>query len=83
MTMTEAPVLARNFYNSLLKWKDNKNKKAMLVTGARQIGKTSLIRRFGKEQYECFVELNFITLPRGDFGLQAEEETQPPCFFLN
>ena len=64
MTMTEAPVLARNFYNSLLKWKDNKNKKAMLVTGARQIGKTSLIRRFGKEQYECFVELNFITLPR-------------------
>ena len=53
-------MLARNFYNNLLKWKDNKNKKAMLVTGARQIGKTSLIRRFGKEQYECFVELNFI-----------------------
>ena len=61
---TERPVLTRSFYNNLLKWKDNKNKKAMLVTGARQIGKTSLIRRFGKEQYECFVELNFIELPK-------------------
>lgn len=32
---TERPVLTRSFYNNLLKWKDNKNKKAMLVTGAR------------------------------------------------
>lgn len=62
--MTETPVLARNFYNNLLKWKDNKKKKAMLVTGSRQIGKTSLVRRFGKERYEHFVELNFIELPK-------------------
>lgn len=62
--MTETPVLARNFCNNLLKWKDNKKKKAMLVTGSRQIGKTSLVRRFGKERYEHFVELNFIELPK-------------------
>ncbi|MBO4296918.1 MAG: AAA family ATPase, partial [Desulfovibrio sp.] len=29
----------------------------MLVTGARQVGKTTLIRQFGQEQYDCFAEL--------------------------
>ncbi|MBQ9105585.1 MAG: AAA family ATPase, partial [Mailhella sp.] len=36
----------------------------MLVTGARQIGKTSLIRKFGREQYKHFIEINFIETPR-------------------
>lgn len=33
--------------------------KALLITGARQIGKTYSIRQYGK-QWECFVEINFI-----------------------
>ena len=57
-------MLRRRFYDTLLEWKKNPNKKALLVTGARQIGKTSLIRRFGQEQYEHFVEINFIETPR-------------------
>lgn len=69
-------MLARNFYNNLLKWKDNKNKKAMLVTGAHQIGKTSLIRRFGKEQYERFVELNFIELPKAKEIFKAGRDVE-------
>lgn len=69
-------MLARNFHNNLLKWKDNKNKKAMLVTGARQIGKTSLIRRFGKEQYERFVELNFIELPKAKEIFKAGRDVE-------
>lgn len=69
-------MLARNFYNNLLKWKDNKKKKAMLVTGARQIGKTSLIRRFGKERYEHFVELNFIELPKAKEIFKAGRDVE-------
>ena len=34
--------------------------KALLVTGARQVGKTYLIRDFGKRNYEQFVEINFL-----------------------
>ena len=41
-------------------WIKNSNK-ALLVTGARQIGKTTLIREFGKNEYEYFAELNFVT----------------------
>ena len=54
-------MLYRKAYKKLLDWKAQKNKKALCITGARQIGKTTLIRAFGKENYEHFVELNFIT----------------------
>ena len=40
-----------------------KDKKALLVTGARQIGKTYSIRHFGQEHFENFVEINFIDNP--------------------
>ena len=39
------------------------DKKALLLTGARQIGKTYSIRHFGQEHFESFVELNFIEHP--------------------
>lgn len=42
-----------HFYNS-------NSKKALLVTGARQIGKTFSIREFGKSHFENFIEINFI-----------------------
>ena len=39
------------------------HKKALMLTGARQIGKTYSIRRFGHEHFERFVEINFIENP--------------------
>ena len=47
----------------LKNWKENKKKRALLVTGARQIGKTYIIREFGKVNYKRFAEINFITTP--------------------
>ncbi len=38
---------------------DNR-KSALLITGARQVGKTFSVRKFGREHFESFVELNFI-----------------------
>ena len=39
------------------------DKKALMLTGARQIGKTYSIRRFGHEHFERFIEINFIENP--------------------
>ena len=39
------------------------DKKALLLTGARQIGKTFSIRQFGREHFKSFVEINFIDNP--------------------
>lgn len=35
----------------------------MCIFGARQIGKTTTIREFGKNNYECFCEINFYEMP--------------------
>jgi len=53
-------MLYRKAYDKLLEWKSQKNKKAICIVGARQIGKTTLIREFGKKNYENFVEVNFV-----------------------
>lgn len=56
-------MLKRKVYDRLLSWKNSPSKRALLVTGARQIGKTYIIRKFAEEQYESVVELNFILDP--------------------
>lgn len=53
-------MLKRKAYDSLLAWKNKSGRKeCLLVKGARQVGKTYLIRRFGENEYESFVEINF------------------------
>ena len=56
-------MLRRKIMEKLLYWKDDKHKRALLVTGARQIGKTWIIRQFAREQYKHFLELNFLEDP--------------------
>ncbi|NLC73997.1 MAG: AAA family ATPase [Clostridiales bacterium] len=52
-------MLKRKFYQTLMMWKNAKDGKCLLVKGARQVGKTTLIERFAKDNYENFVELDF------------------------
>ena len=51
--------MKRLAYNSLLSWKNNRNKKPLLLQGARQVGKTYLVSEFGKNEYKNYVYLNF------------------------
>ena len=55
--------LRRQFYDFLLKWRENKRRECLLVKGARQIGKTYIIEQFGREQYESSVTINFLDRP--------------------
>ena len=41
-------MLLRKAMSELLKWKKDPNKRALLITGARQIGKTDAIENFAK-----------------------------------
>lgn len=54
-------MLRRRAYGKLLAWKREPERKALCVVGARQIGKTTLIREFGRREYAHFVEINFVT----------------------
>ncbi len=43
----------------LLKWKTSKHRKPLIIEGARQVGKTWLMKEFGKQAYEDTVYINF------------------------
>lgn len=51
--------MKRKILNDLMKWKENPHKKPLIIKGARQVGKTYIIREFAQEAYEDLVEINF------------------------
>ena len=53
-------MLERKIESELRRFHDDTNRKALLLTGARQVGKTYIVRKFGKANYAAFVEFNFI-----------------------
>lgn len=51
--------MERSIYQDLLHWKNAPNRKPLILQGARQVGKTWLMRAFGKAEFEQTVYLNF------------------------
>ncbi len=51
--------LKRSAISELIRWKDSAERKPMVLKGARQVGKTWLMREFGQNYYDHFVYFNF------------------------
>ena len=51
--------MKRFILDELLKWKESKYRKPLILKGARQIGKTYILQQFGKENYEGVAYFNF------------------------
>ena len=51
--------MKRNAIADLKKWKDDAERKPLVIRGARQVGKTWLMREFGQTCYDHFVYFNF------------------------
>ena len=49
----------RSAFSQLVKWKDNPERKPLIIRGARQVGKTWLMKEFGQSCYDSFVYFNF------------------------
>lgn len=70
-------MIKRKMYKYLINWKQKKDKSALIIKGARQVGKSYLVREFGRNEYEGYIEINFLKNPlyknifKGD--LSAEE----------
>lgn len=50
--------MKRLIYNQLIEWKTRKNRKPLVLLGARQVGKTYILKEFGKNEFENFVYIN-------------------------
>ena len=53
-------MLKRKIIQDLLIWKNNPDKMCLMLKGARQVGKSTIVRRFCRENYRHFIEINFI-----------------------
>ena len=51
--------MKRNAIEDLIKWKSSEERKPMVLKGARQVGKTWLMKEFGKNYYSSYVYFNF------------------------
>ena len=50
----------RKIYNQLLQWKQESNgKTALLVEGARRVGKSTIVRAFAENEYESYLMIDF------------------------
>ena len=53
-------ILKRKIDAYLESWKNNPERKPLIVKGARQIGKTRSIEHFATQQYKYVVNINFV-----------------------
>ncbi len=53
----------RYIYEKLLEWKQKKGRKSLILNGARQVGKTYILRKFGEQEYSKFA---FFSLDRNE-----------------
>lgn len=56
--------MKRNALEQLLQWKNQMHRKPLIIRGARQTGKTWLMREFGKNAFEETIYINFENEPR-------------------
>lgn len=53
-------IFKRKIYSKLLEWKANwSGKRALLIQGARRIGKSTIVEEFAKNEYETYILINF------------------------
>lgn len=51
--------MERDAYQSLLAWKNDSDRKPLVLKGARQVGKTHLLKAFGRQEYQRVGVINF------------------------
>ncbi len=56
--------LRRKIDDFLINWKNDKNRLPLIIGGARQVGKTNAIRYFGENNYQSYIEINFLEMPQ-------------------
>ena len=70
-------VFNRKIYNRLLTWKtESAGKKAILIEGARRIGKSTVVETFAKKEYESYLLIDFAKAPeevRSYFNLHLND----------
>ena len=83
----ERPVFKRKIYSEILEWKENRSDKyALLIKGARRIGKSTIAEEFAKNEFKSYILIDFAHTSKEiielfddmynlDFSLQLQQFT--------
>ncbi|MCL2193119.1 MAG: ATP-binding protein [Treponema sp.] len=68
--------MKRHAIDQLIEWKHKHNRKPLIIRGARQVGKTWIMKEFGRQHYEKHVYINFEDNPKMErlFSLGLDTE---------
>jgi predicted AAA+ superfamily ATPase len=53
--------MKRVIFNQLLEWKEKENRKPLILQGARQVGKSYIVKEFGQKHFKNFVKVDFLS----------------------
>lgn len=56
--------MRRKIYDKLLEWKNSHNNSALLINGARRVGKSYIVEEFAKENYKSYILIDFYRAPK-------------------
>ena len=73
--------MERKAMDDFIKWKNNKNRKPLLLYGARQVGKTYLVKEFGEKYFKDVIYVNFET--NNIIGKMIDENITPDYIIKN
>jgi hypothetical protein len=69
-------ILKRKLYQNLLEWKNESNgTSALLIDGARRVGKSFLCRLFGENEYRSYILIDFSNIPKDMLDIFENDST--------
>jgi predicted AAA+ superfamily ATPase len=75
-------ILTRKIYQEMLKWKKASNgASALLIKGARRVGKSFISKHFGKNEYKSMILIDFTNIPNEIIDVFENESTNLDLFF--
>ena len=75
-------MLKRKLYADLLTWKENtKGKSALLIDGARRVGKSYIAKLFASQEYKSHITIDFGNAPKEVFDLFEHDSSNLDLFF--
>ncbi|WP_313163530.1 AAA family ATPase [Sedimentibacter sp.] len=81
-TKKSTVVLHRKIYEDLLKWKKNSHgETALMIDGARRVGKSFLVEQFAKNEYKSYLIIDFGNAPKDILDLFVNDSANLDLFF--
>ena len=74
--------MKRKLYQDLLRWKkESQGRSALLINGARRVGKSYLAKQFGEKEYKSMIMINFTYVDKEVLKIFEEDATDLDMFF--